>query len=246
MTIKPVVSATAHSANAAHRAPFTPVGRAPVTPAASGFVPPLEALCALTPGARAALLVDDEGERVEHASARAGILDTTLAREALAACGAHWQIVARQARGNPSFASLRTMAIATAASGFVVHWQRAGYVILVTGAPSLITTYSARALRACELEVAEEAGWSPEPSQEPPWQRASVRTAPHGAPRAFSTRTTAATEIAAIELPRAVNRERRFAILAGNGAPAIELVREHSGAWFAAILPDANAPQAQQ
>lgn len=117
----------------------------------SAFSPILVDLVARMPGARAAALVDAEGETVDYAGT------STPYEVRLAA--AHWRIVLQRTQEQPSFRATRTLAVRTARRSFVLYAlpQRYALVIVLSCGAGLASWR--RALPACARRLAEEAGW---------------------------------------------------------------------------------------
>ncbi len=205
--------------------------RATQTP--SAFAAPLAALCELADAVHAAVLVDDEGERVDHAVLASAPAHDDV-QHAVALAGAHLQIVLRDTRAAAAFRAATTLWIATSERAFVAHHVHAGYVLAVMGEPSLVGTLSHRSLGACAAAIAREAGWRMAMSDEPVWERARGRTDSAGHPLEIVTDTKNMPALHAHELRPPRSDERRYRI---DHEPRLELVRESSGAWFVAEKP---------
>ena len=118
----------------------------------SAFTAILGAFVRRTPGARAAALVDLDGETVDYA----GRADPY----ALKVAAAHWRILLAQARAQPALARTEWISVRAAAQSFLVRGLPDGYAMLVVldrtlGLPAVLR----RAFDACAGELGREAGW---------------------------------------------------------------------------------------
>jgi hypothetical protein len=218
----------------------------------SPFAGILETLCESCHGSLAALLVDEEGETVDLASVpvvemegddrvvkRMGGYDIKL-------CGAHWQIVLREATERAHLGGVTQLWVTTDSHGFVIKSLEEGYVLVLVLQPEAVYTVSSRALRQVEVELALEARWAvPEPDR-PFWRRAKVRMDPRGRPNLlrFAAGLDGSEEQDA-EAWRPVTShgpakdfkgfEKAFAVTIGNAPGPVTLVRERTGFWYAAF-----------
>jgi len=117
----------------------------------SAFTRILVDLVARMPGARAAALVDVEGETVDYAGCSPPY-EVRLA-------AAHWRIVLQRAQEQPSLGGIRTLAVRTARRSFVLYVLPLGYAVVIVLSPGAGLASWRRALPACARKLAEEAGW---------------------------------------------------------------------------------------
>jgi hypothetical protein len=110
----------------------------------------LRRLVSRVPGARAAVLVDVEGETVDYAGRGEPY--------ALRVAAAHWRIVLEQARSSPAGATW--VAAVAGAVGFRIQALPDGYAVLLVLTPGVgLPSTCERAMAACGAELAREAGW---------------------------------------------------------------------------------------
>jgi hypothetical protein len=114
------------------------------------FTDILRRLLSVTPGARAAALVDFEGETVDYA----GVLDPFELRIA----AAHWQIVLSQLAVS-SFGSAKQITVRTRARSYVVRRLHASYAIVVILYRHAAFAVSRRAMQEADARLCAEAGW---------------------------------------------------------------------------------------
>jgi|HubBroStandDraft_1064217.scaffolds.fasta_scaffold44004_1 hypothetical protein len=120
----------------------------------SAFSPILIDLVARMPGARAAALVDVEGETVDYAGT------STPYEVRLAA--AHWRIVLQRIQEQSALSGTRTLAVRAARRSFVLYALPQKYaLVLVLSCGAGLASWR-RALPACARRLAVEAGW-PQP-----------------------------------------------------------------------------------
>jgi hypothetical protein len=208
----------------------------------SAFAVILGAFVDRVPGARAAALVDSEGETVDYA----GVIDPFEVRVA----AAHWRIVFDHAVAQPSMTSLRTVAARAARRSYLVSVLPEGYAlvaVLVRGAG--LSGYQ-RALWACSRALGEEAGWRWNEGDKPPhWYPLEVVADVHHRPRAVRHRgRSRALDVlgSLVASPRLGpfgsfdafrSRERAWRVRFDTGVEAM-LVREPGGSWYADEPPD--------
>lgn len=209
----------------------------------SPFTAILETLCDSCIGAIAAGLVDEEGECVDLA-----FLPTReIPAYSIKLCGAHWQIVMRDAMSSPKLANvsgpLRQMWVHAAEYSYVLAHLHSGYVLVLICRPDALSAVSRRALRQVEVELSKEAGWPHRDSEEPYWRRAHVLLDHQGNPRALryvsgfvahGTRGWDATISVVAGLSDLDDFERGFEVRTDAG-DRLRLVREPSGYWYAGI-----------
>jgi hypothetical protein len=132
----------------------------------SAFASILGTLVRRTPGARAAALVDLQGETVDYA----GIADPFALRVA----AAHWRIVFAEARAQPTFARTEWISLRSASASFVVRGLPEEYAVLVVfdrgaGVPAILR----RSFDHFAAELGREAGW---PAPAATWLAVDVLT----------------------------------------------------------------------
>jgi hypothetical protein len=120
----------------------------------SAFSPILVDLVARMPGARAAALVDIEGETVDYAG-RSTPYEVRLA-------AAHWRIVLQRTQEQTSLRNTRTLAVRGARRSFVIYALPKSYALVVMLSCGAVLGAWRRILPACARRLAEEAGW-PQP-----------------------------------------------------------------------------------
>lgn len=216
----------------------------------SPFTGILETLCESCHGSLAALLVDAEGETVDLASVPVVEMDgddrvvRRMGGYDIKLCGAHWQIVLREAAETAHLGGVTQLWVTTASHGFVIKSLEEGYALVFVCQPDALYTVSARALRQVEVELALEALWAvPDPVQ-PFWRRAKVRMDARGRPSLlrFAAGLDGSEEQDA-EAWRPVKShgpakdfkgfEKGFVVTIGDETTAVHLVRERTGFWFA-------------
>jgi hypothetical protein len=103
------------------------------------------------PGARAAALVDRDGETVDYA----GEADAFGLRVA----AAHWRIVLCEAERQRSLHALKWLAVRAARRSYLVHALPDGYALVVALSRAAGFVGWQRAVAACVRALGEEAGW---------------------------------------------------------------------------------------
>ncbi|HEX8793002.1 MAG TPA: hypothetical protein VF765_18785 [Polyangiaceae bacterium] len=126
----------------------------------SAFAAILSKLVACVPGARAAALVDSEGETVDYAG-RGKPYDMRLA-------GAHFRIVLDEARGRPGLSDVRSIAVRAAGASYLVQVLPDGYALVVVMMRTAGFSGWHRAVASCAHALSEEAGWKRDASELPP------------------------------------------------------------------------------
>jgi hypothetical protein len=194
----------------------------------SAFTSILRALLARVPGARAAALVDRDGETVDYA----GQVDPFKLRVA----AAHWRIILHEAGGQPSLAGIRWVAVRAGRSSFLACTLPQGYALVVVLARAAGFTGWHRAVDACVRSLELEAGWASGPTSagpRPSWFPIEVvcdaDLRPDGVRVGGRVRTL---EILAVAGPVVrVRRERGWRVRFDSGVEAT-LVREPGGVWY--------------
>ncbi len=210
----------------------------------SAFTTILETLCDSCVGAIAAGLVDEEGECVDLA-----FLPTRdIPAYSIKLCGAHWQIVMREAAAKlgPRCGAVRQIWIQTEQLSFVMGHLFDGYVLLLICRPDSHPAVSWRALRQVEVELYAEAGW---PQRDPDglyWRRAHVLLDPGNIPCAlrfvhgFAAHKGGSwdVDVSVLEPLGGLQSFERGFLVQIHGGERLRLVREPSGFWYAgAALP---------
>lgn len=200
----------------------------------SSFTAIFETLCASCTGALAAVLVDEDGESVDHASlplVSQHAVVPSMQAFAIKLAAAHWQIVMRQA--HDCLGAVRQLWVQSAALGYVVQQLSAGYVMVFVCRPGALSTVSHRALRQCEVELSLEAGWAVHAPESPCWTRTRVKLDREARQWAlwFAGRWLSGFEIRG-PLPALGDFERGYELAVAGGL-RVALVREPTGLWYA-------------
>jgi hypothetical protein len=138
----------------------------------SAFSAILSELVARVPGARAAALVDRDGETVDYAG-RGNPYDLRVA-------AAHLRIVLDQAGAQPSLAGTRSVVLRAARSSLSVHALPDGYALVLSLSRGAGFRGLTRAVPACTRRLADEAGWKRGASS---WYPVQVEVDARRAPR---------------------------------------------------------------
>jgi hypothetical protein len=187
----------------------------------SGFTAILAALVSRIAGAKAAALVDRDGETVDYA----GRLDPFSMRLA----AAHWRLVLDQTAALTTLGATRWMALRAARVSFLVHALPEGYAIVVQLARAAGFVEWRRALSACVHALGREAGW---PDRGRPWFHVEVETDGRRRPATLATAQGARPiEILGALAGGRPSRERAWRVRFASGVEAT-LVREPGGAWY--------------
>lgn len=199
-----------------------PVRRAPLArrdQEESAFASILADLVQRLPGARAAALVDFDGETVDYAS-RSDPFGVRLA-------AAHWRIVLKQAQ--LVFGDTCALSVLAARRSFLVKALPHGYALVLVLSCGAHAAPARRALQVCVRRLAEEAGW---PTPQPlPWHPVHVVADERGRPTAIQAGPNAfRLEILGSMVGGLARCERGWRIRCGRGEAT--LVREASGHWY--------------
>jgi hypothetical protein len=186
------------------------------------FTEILRRLLRATPGARAAALVDFEGETVDYA----GVVDPFELRVA----AAHWQIVLAKLGASPLGAA-KQIVVRSRARSYVVRRLHASYAVVVVLYRHAAFSVSRRALQEADARLCAEAGWPlPEAAF---WFSLDVETDPLDPTRPL--RINPGDGWYDVEIlgcvTDMVRRERGYRVRLACGAE-IMLVRECLGRWF--------------
>lgn len=186
-------------------------------------------------GARAAALVDSEGETVDYAGASDPF--------ELKVAAAHWRIVLSEVDAQRPFAGLRWMIVRGERRSYVVHALPDGYALVIALGRRAGFAPFVRPLSVCLRALGEEAQWA-----EP--RRAARGAAPRGAGwfavdvecdrRGRPTLVRVADASYGAEVLGAIvglrRRERGYRARLANGKE-LTLVREPGGFWYADDSP---------
>ena len=204
------------------RAPAHPVARETGDQERSAFGAILEWFLGRVPGARAAALVDFEGETVDYA----GHVDSYAVRIA----AAHFRILLTELQMRPTLGIARSLILRTSRQSYHVHGVTEGYALLVIFTRGAGFGGWERALTVCTNRLSAEAGWG---ANKPEWFPVDVVADRRFRPlRVKSGPTERSLEIlgALAAVPR--HRERAWRVRIESGVEAM-LVREPGGSWYA-------------
>jgi hypothetical protein len=199
----------------------------------SAFALILGSLIRRTPGARAAALVDFDGETVDYAGKGDAF--------ALKVAAAHWRIVLAEARAQPALARTEWISLRSSAASFIVRGLPEGYAILVVlargaGVPAILR----RAFDHCATELGREAGWpNASASATVTWVAIDVVSE--------NSRPVAIRRDAVIDPVEVIGllsqglgrRERGWRVRTASGLD-VTLIQEPSGLWYADELAAAT------
>jgi hypothetical protein len=196
----------------------------------SAFAAILAALVARIPGARAAALVDFEGETVDYG----GCGDPFEVRVA----AAHWRIVLDDAATQASMRRVQLVGLRAARRSYMVRALPEGYALVVVLARTAGFAGHDRALSVCARALGQEAGWRwPEGERPALWFPLDVVADARRRPRAVrDAGRLRPLEILGVlvsrdgSLPR--SRDRGWRVRFDSGVEAM-LLREPGGAWYA-------------
>jgi hypothetical protein len=196
----------------------------------SAFAAILASLVRRTPGARAAALVDFEGETVDYAG-RADPYSLKVA-------AAHWKLVMDITRARPGMGALLWLSARCQRASYVARLLPEGYaVLLVFAAAAGLPTALRRSFDSCVLELAREAGWRCPP---PPWIAVEVVSDRRRPTFLRAGGALEPIEIIGVLLQGLGRRERGWRVRCASGVEAT-LIREPGDLWYvddlAAITP---------
>jgi hypothetical protein len=197
----------------------------------SAFAAILASFVSRVVGARAAVLVDSEGETVDYAG-RVDPFDLRVA-------GAHWRIVIDQAAEQPSMLGAQLLIVRATRRSYLVSTLPDGYALVVVLARRAGFSGWERALSVCTLALGEEAGWTWNRVAKPaPWFPLDVVADPRHRPRAVRDGDRLRhVEILGSIVDRAATRtrtrprERGWRVRVDTGLEAM-LIREPGGTWY--------------
>lgn len=186
----------------------------------SAFAAILADLVERIPGARAAALVDFDGETVDYAS-RSDPFDVRLA-------AAHWRIVLHEAQA--LFGQACVLSVRAARRSFLVRALPQGYALVVCLSCGAHSAEGGRALPMCVRRLAAEAGWPQAATA--PWHPVEVTADERGRPTGFRAHAEASRfEILGTVAGGLARFERGWRVR--SGSLEATLVREATGHWYA-------------
>jgi hypothetical protein len=202
-----------------------PRGGVPREQTESRFSLILGELVARIPGARAAALVDRQGETVDYA----GQMDGFAVRVA----AAHLRLVLEDAGAAGSRTSL---AVRTTRGGFAIYSLPDGYAIAVLLSHRARLTGHARAISAVAHLLADEVGWTTRFA--PEWHAVEVIADSLGRPQGIRGRGAFQPLDAMGRYESGLGwRQRAWRVRFTGGVEAM-LVREPGGFWYADEAPE--------
>jgi hypothetical protein len=210
-------------------APASPKSRKNAAPprdqATSTFTRVLERLVAVTPGARAAALVDFEGETVDYA----GHLDPYE----LKITAAHWLIVLSETAEAGHVGPIERLSIRARTRAYYVRRLVENYAVVLVLHPRAAFAVSERAMQEAIAGLSAEAGW-PLPRDAARWFWVEVE-AEHQGRAVRPKRLKVGGSFQPVEVMGALvglaPREKGFRVRLPSGAEMM-LVRERLGCWF--------------
>lgn len=200
----------------------------------TAFTRILHDLVVRVPGARAAALVDVEGETVDYW----GLLPPFDVKVA----GAHWRVVVDEMRQRGPLAASTFVAVRAARASYQVHQLPEGYALVLILSRAAGFGGWRRAVAACSLALAHEASWSAEDIRSPKWYWARVVTDDKRRPIALgSPPNVRAIDVLGAVVSGLERRERAWRVRVESRID-VTLVREAGGNWYldeSAALPGA-------
>jgi hypothetical protein len=193
----------------------------------------LAAFVARVPGARAAALVDAEGETVDYA----GSIDPFELRLA----AAHWRLVLDEASAQRSMTSAENITIRASRRSYLISVLPDGYALVTVLVRGAGFSGTKRALAVCASALSEEAGWTWDGLATPPlWFSLDVVADAKLRPRGVRLGSTVrpleiiGSLVAGVRGAANLRRfgERAWRVRFDSGVEAM-LVRERGGAWYA-------------
>jgi hypothetical protein len=192
----------------------------------------LSELIGRIPGARAAALVDADGESIDYAG--------TLSPFDVKIAAAHWQIVLGEVGRVPLLAGPRQIVVRGLEKSFVLRVLADGYAVVVVLAARAGFAASARGFSVFERALMAEAGIG-RPQRGVEWTPVVVEYDARARPRTLAVRADAPPQ--ALEVLGAVmglgRGERGFRVRLATGVETT-VVREPGGAWYADERIDAG------
>ncbi len=192
-------------------------------------------LVARVPGARAAALVDHQGETVDYA----GRLDAFLVRVA----AAHMRIILQDLAQHEGLAHAPTsIAVRTTRGGFAVYALPEGYAMALLLSHKARITGHTRAISAIARQLADEVGWPTPVGQEPQWCAVEVASDALGRPKGLRVGGALEPLDALGRFESGLGwRQRGWRVRFSSGVEAM-LVREPGGFWYTDETPTAPTP----
>jgi hypothetical protein len=212
----------------------------------SAFTPILRELLARVPGARAAALVDFQGETVDYAG-RAIPFELRVA-------AAHWRIVLNEAEAQHSLGGMTWLAARAARRSYLVYALPDRYALVVVLARAAGFAGWHRAVAVCARALGEEAAWS-QRAATVPWFPVEVVSDGHRRPQSvrvagryrpleiLGTLVWQGRAGASGGLGDLARREKGWRVRLETGAEAT-LVREPGGVWYADAAVDGGIQKA--
>ena len=186
----------------------------------SAFTEILADLVDRVPGARAAALVDYDGETVDYYARHGDPFEVRVA-------AAHLRIVLHEAQA--AIAGASVFSLQGSARSYVVRALPQGYALVLVLACGATTTTQGRAIPLCVQRLASEAGWEPPPA--PGWHALDVRTDARGRPFAIGDPPDGEELEILGTVARGLARfERGWRVRFSSGEAT--LVREPTGYWY--------------
>jgi hypothetical protein len=190
----------------------------------TAFTRILTELVSRMPGARAAALVDPEGETVDS-SGRLAPYDVKVA-------AAQWRVVIDEIRLRGPLSTTTFVAVRARRASYQGHVLPEGYALVIMFSRAAGLGGWRRPVSACCLALAEEAAWSLSGAGIPSWHPARVATDAQRRPVAIGE----PPRVRALELVGAIAsgmgaQERGWRVRFEDGLEAT-LVREPGGKWY--------------
>jgi hypothetical protein len=203
----------------------------------SAFASILAGLVKRVPGARAAALVDRQGETVDYF----GHIDPFGMRLA----AAHWRIVLDEVNSQDTFRPVRWLALRAGRASYLVHELPEKYALIVILARAAGFFGWRRAVSACAHALGHEAGWSLSVA---PWFPLQVTADERRRPRALGGAGPGTPPRPIVILGTVAGglarRERAWRVRFDTGVEAT-LVREPGGVWYSDEPLESGGPDAQ-
>ncbi len=193
---------------------------------ATAFTGLLADLIARVPGARAAALVDGDGETVDYAG--------TLSPFDVKVAAAHLQLVLADVRRLRQLGLPRQLVVRGAKRSFLVRALPDAYALAILLARRAGFTPSSRAFAVFERELQREAGIGSASAQVPPWTPLLVEEDARARPaRVASVAKSARHAVEVLGTVVGLGRgERGFRVRLPSGFETT-VVREPGGVWYA-------------
>ncbi len=212
----------------------------------SAFASILRELVLRVPGARAAALVDFQGETVDYWG-RAAPFDLRVA-------AAHWRIVLDEAHGQRSLQGLKWFAARAARRSYLVIALPERYALVIVLLRAAGFAGWQRAVATCARSLGEEAAWGREDAAPPLWFPVEIVSDVNFRPRSIRiAQDLFPLEILGTIVRRAPSgawvdpgdfsgRERGWRVRFESGAEST-LIREPGGLWYADAPVEGTIPR---